>query len=133
MRNLLELHLEHERFTVVQGNVLNARSISVAMRGQDSVASTMGHPRYCYPTRILLAGSENILRAMETHLVRWFVRLSTFGISDIVGRLGLMYPFLVIPLILHLHFLDKARQERPLRQAKWTGQLRAKDLSRKVV
>lgn len=38
--------------------------------------------------------------------------MSSLGIGDSAGRMGLYYTFLVIPLILPFYFWDKARQER---------------------
>lgn len=114
VRNPSKLKLEHERLKVVQGDVLDAGSIDMAIRGQDAVVSALGHRRYFYPTRIQSEGTKNILRAMETHGVRRFVCMSTLGIGDTVGRLGLMYTFLVIPLILPFYFWDKTRQERAI-------------------
>jgi len=49
---------------------------------------------------------------METHGVRRFVSMSTLGIGDSAGRLGLIYTFFVIPAILPFYFWDKARQEK---------------------
>jgi putative NADH-flavin reductase len=112
VRNPSKLQLEHERLTVVQGDVLDAGSIDAAMRGQDAVVSALGHRRYLYPTRIQSEGTTNILRAMETHGVRRFVCMSTLGIGDSVGRLGLLYTLLIIPLVLPFYFWDKTRQEK---------------------
>jgi len=106
--------LDHQRLNVVQGNVLDASSVDVAMRGQEAVLSALGHKRYFYPTRILSEGTRNVLRAMETHGVRRFVCMSSLGIGDSAGRLGLYYTFFVIPLILPLYFWDKTRQERTI-------------------
>lgn len=114
VRNPSKLRLEHHRLTVVQGNVLDPGSIDTAMRGQDAVLSALGHQRYFYPTRIQSEGMKNILRAMETHGVRRFVCMSSLGIGDTAGRLGLIYTLFVIPVILPFYFWDKTRQERTI-------------------
>jgi uncharacterized protein YbjT (DUF2867 family) len=114
VRDPSKLRLDHQRLNVVQGNVLDASSVDVAMRGQEAVLSALGHKRYFYPTRILSEGTRNVLRAMETHGVRRFVCMSSLGIGDSAGRLGLYYTFFVIPLILPLYFWDKTRQERTI-------------------
>lgn len=114
VRNPSKLRLEHQRLTVVQGNVLDAGSIDTAMRGQEAVLSALGHQRYFYPTRIQSDGTKNVLRAMETHGVRRFVCMSSMGIGDSVGRLGLIYTFFVIPVILPFYFWDKTRQEKAI-------------------
>ena len=114
VRNPAKLQLGHERLTVVQGNVLDAGSIDKAMRGQEAVLSALGHQRYFYPTRIQSDGTKNVLRAMETHGVRRFVCMTSLGIGDSVGRLGLIYTFFVIPVILPFYFWDKTRQEKAI-------------------
>lgn len=114
VRNPSKLRLEHQRLTVVQGNVLDAGSIDTAMRGQEAVLSALGHQRYFYPTRIQSDGTKNVLRAMETHGVRRFVCMSSLGIGDSMGRLGLIYTFFVIPVILPFYFWDKTRQEKAI-------------------
>jgi uncharacterized protein YbjT (DUF2867 family) len=122
VRNQSKLRLEHQRLTVAQGNVLDAGSVDAAMRGQEAVLSALGHRRYFYPTRIQSDGTKNVLRAMETHGVRRFVCMSSLGIGDSVGRLGLIYTFFVIPVILPFYFWDKTRQEKAIAAsgADWT-------------
>lgn len=112
VRNPSKLRLEHQRLTVVQGNVLDAASIDTAMRGQEAVLSALGHRRYFHPTRIQSEGTKNTLRAMETHGVRRFVCMTSLGIGNSAGRLGLIYTFFVVPVILPFYFWDKTRQER---------------------
>jgi uncharacterized protein YbjT (DUF2867 family) len=82
------------------------------MRGQEAVLSALGHKRYFYPTRILSEGTNNILRAMETHRVRRLVCETSLGIGDSAGRMGIYYTLFVVPLVLPFYFWDKTRQER---------------------
>ncbi len=114
VRNPSRLRLTHQRLSVVQGNVLDANSVDTAMRGQDAVLSALGHRRYVYPTRIQSDGTMNVLRAMARHGVRRFVCMSSLGIGDSAGRLGLLYTFFVIPVILPFYFWDKTRQEQAI-------------------
>lgn len=112
MRDPSRLRIEHPRLTVIRGDVLDPKSVEAAVRGQEAVLSSLGHKRYFHPTRILSEGTRNILRAMEAHGVRRFVCLSSLGIGDGAGRMGLYYTFFVIPVILPFYFWDKTRQER---------------------
>lgn len=114
VRNPARLRLDHERLTIIPGNVLDTASLDAAMRGQEAVLSALGHKRYFYPTRILSEGTKNVLRAMETQGVRRLVCMSSLGIGDSAGRMGLYYTFFVIPLILPFYFWDKTRQERAI-------------------
>lgn len=114
VRNPAKLRIDHPRLTVVQADVLDGTSLDAAMRGQEAVLCALGHNRYFYPTRILSVGTRNILRAMETHGVRRLVCMSSLGIGDSAGRMGVYYTLFVIPLILPFYFWDKTRQERAI-------------------
>ena len=112
VRNASRLRLDHPHLTVVQGDVLDLASVETAMRGQEAVLSALGHRRFFYPTHILSEGTKNILQAMGSHGVRRLVCVTSLGIGDSAGRLGLLYTLFVIPAILPFYFWDKARQER---------------------
>lgn len=112
VRDPSRLEIDHPQLTVVQGDVLDQASVESAMRGQEAVVSALGHKRFLYPTRILSQGTRNILRAMENRGIPRLVCMSSLGIGDSVGRMGVYYTFFVIPLILPFYFWDKTRQER---------------------
>ena len=112
VRNPSRVRVDHPHLTIVQGDVLDLGSVETAMRGQEAVLSVLGHKHFLHPTRILSEGTRNILRAMESHGVRRLVCVTSLGIGDSAGRLGLLYTLFVIPAILPFYFWDKARQER---------------------
>lgn len=118
VRDPRKISIEHERLTVVQGDVLDYPSLERAITDQDAVISALGHKRYFGPTRILSEGTHNILRAMTAHGVRRFVCETSLGIGDSACRMGLYYSLLVIPLILPWYFWDKTRQERLIAASK---------------
>jgi putative NADH-flavin reductase len=107
-----KLKIEHPNLRVVKGNVLDYASVESAMRGQNAVVCALGHKRWFYPNKILSDGTHNILRAMKTCDLPRLVCESSLGIGNSVGRLGLLYTFFVIPLILPFIFWDKVRQEK---------------------
>ena len=111
-RDPSRLRIEHPRLKVIQGDVLDERSVDAAVRGQDAVVSALGHKRYFQPTRILSDGTRNVVRAMEAHGVRRLVCQTSLGIGDGAGRLGAFYTLFIIPVILPFYFWDKTRQER---------------------
>ena len=112
VRDPAKLKIEHPKLRIVQGDVLDFSSVQEAVRGQDAVISTLGHRRYFSAAGILSKGTSNLLRAMESHRVSRFVCITSLGIGDSAGGMGLYYTFFVIPAILPLYFFDKARQER---------------------
>ena len=112
VRHPSKVPIHHPKLTLVQGDVLDRRSLEAAMRGQEAVLSALGHERIFYPTRILSEGTRNVLHAMEAQGVRRLVCETSLGIGDSVGRMGLFYTLFVIPTVLPFYFWDKARQER---------------------
>ena len=104
VRTPARLKIEHPNLRIVQGNVLDYE--------QNVVVCALGHKRWFYPNKILSEGTRNILRAMKTCDVPRLVCESSLGIGNSVGRLGLLYTFFVIPLILPFIFWDKVRQEK---------------------
>jgi putative NADH-flavin reductase len=113
-----KLRFAHERLTVVRGDVLDRSSVEAAVRGHDAVVSALGHKRWFYPTRILSAGTANILGAMQACGVRRFVCETSLGLGESCGRMGLYYTLFVIPVILPLYYWDKRRQERLIRASR---------------
>ena len=111
-RDPSSIELRHPRLTIAKGDVLDKVSVDAAMPGHDAVVSALGHRRYWSLRRTHSEGTRNILRAMQRHGVRRLVCLTSLGIGDSAGRLGMPYNLFVIPLVLPIYFWDKARQER---------------------
>ena len=114
VRNPSKLQLEHPQLSIIQGDVLDYVSVEKAMCGQEAVLCALGHKRFFYPTFILSERTRNLLRAMEAQGVRRLVCESSLGIGNSVGRMGLYYTLLIIPIILPFYFWDKTRQEIPV-------------------
>jgi putative NADH-flavin reductase len=112
VRTPARLKIEHPNLRIVKGNVLDYASVESVMRGQNAVVCALGHKRWFYPNKILSDGTHNILRAMKTCDLPRLVCESSLGIGNSAGRLGLLYTFFVIPLILPFIFWDKVRQEK---------------------
>lgn len=111
-RDPVALAVEHPQLRVLQGDVLDPASLEAAIAGQDAVVSALGHKRFLGPTRIQSQGTANLLAAMAKHGVRRFVCETSLGLGDSAGRLGLLFTFFVVPVVLPFYFWDKAKQER---------------------
>lgn len=111
-RDPSQLELRHPRLTIAQGNVLDAASVEAAMPGHHAVVSALGHKRYFSLSGLHAEGTRHILEAMRRHNVRRLVCITSLGLGDSAGRLGMPYNLFIIPLVLPIYFLDKARQER---------------------
>ena len=112
VRTPAKLQLTHPRLKIMSGDVLDAASVDMAVRGQDAVVSALGHRRLFVPSRVQSEGARNVLRAMETHGVRRFVGETSLGLGNSAGRMGLLSTFFVLPVILVIYFWDKSRQEQ---------------------
>src|SRR5262245_22835106 len=117
VRRPARLPLVHDRLRLARGNVLDAASVTEAVRGQDAVLSALGHKLWLVPNGILSAGTRNLVQAMQTHGVRRLVCETSLGVGDSFGRLGALYTLFVIPCILPFYFWDKRRQEGVVRRS----------------
>src|SRR6266404_3096670 len=117
VRKPKKLKIEHPNLRVVKGNVRDYTSVESAMRDQNAVACALGHKHFFYPTRILCEGTCNILRAMKTCGVPRLVCESSLGVGNSAGRLGLLFTFFVVPVILPFIFWDKVRQEKLIEES----------------
>jgi len=112
VRDPSRLPLADPRLTLAVGDVLDEGSVARAMRGAEAVLSALGHRRFFGPSRILSRGTGNILRAMEAQGAARLICETSLGLGDSAGRMGLLFTFFVIPVVLPFYFWDKARQER---------------------
>ncbi|MEX2116478.1 MAG: SDR family oxidoreductase [Bacteroidota bacterium] len=116
-RNPADIAIQHERLSVVQGNVLDPGSVETAVKGQDAVLSALGHKRWMIPSSILSQGTRVLVDAMKRQGVRRLICETSLGVGDSRGRLGLYYTLFVIPVIVFFYFRDKKKQEDVIRQS----------------
>ncbi|MEY2601538.1 MAG: hypothetical protein QOJ36_857 [Verrucomicrobiota bacterium] len=116
VRKPKKMKLEHPNLRVVKGNVHDYDSVESAMRGQSAVLCALGTKRF-FLNRVASNGTSNILRAMKSCGVPRLVCESSLGVGNSVGRLGLLFTFLVIPLLLPFIFYDKVRQEKLIEES----------------
>ena len=117
VRKPKKMKFEHPNLRVVKGNVHDYDSVESAMRGQSAVVCALGTKRFFYPNRVASNGTANILRAMKSCGVPRLVCESSLGVGNSVGRLGLLYTFFVVPMILPFIFYDKVRQEKLIEES----------------
>src|SRR5437899_6897364 len=109
------------RLRAVQGDVQRVESIRSATPGHDAVLSALG-TRSLGPTTLLSDATRDIVAAMQTHGVRRIIWESSLGVGETRGRLGPLYNWLLIPLLLRHVFADKERQQAIIRATslEWT-------------
>jgi putative NADH-flavin reductase len=112
VRDPTKLDTVHPSLRIVKGDVRDPASCADAVRGTEAVVCALGHRGYWSPARTLSRGTANLLDAMRREGSRRFVCETSLGLGDSVLRLGPLYTLFVIPVVLPVYFLDKARQER---------------------
>ena len=117
VRKASRMRIKHELLRLTVGNVLDYGAVEAAVFGQDAVLSALGHKRWVIKSSILSKGTRNIVAAMTKYGVRRFVCETSLGIGDSKGRLGALYTFFLIPLLLHFYFQDKELQEKYIKQS----------------
>src|SRR6476659_3013001 len=122
VRNPDRVSTSHPNLQVVKGDILDFNIVQDVVQGQDAVLSALGHKKFFVRTTILSSGTKNIIGAMQKHNVSRFICITSLGINESRFKLGLYYTLFVIPFIVFFYFLDKAKQERLIRESKliWT-------------
>lgn len=76
-----KLALQHERLTLIQGDIQDAAKVSEAVKGADAVISVLG-PSPNNPELGVSKGTENIIAGMQKNGVRRLVVSAGAGIGD---------------------------------------------------
>ena len=111
VRNRAALTIKHSKLKVVQGDALDANSVSQAIAGQDAVLFAIGINRRSTMT-VCADSTRNIIAAMKEHTVRRFICLSAYGASETKDTA--LYSKVLRSLI-GKRVEDKDRQEELLR------------------
>jgi putative NADH-flavin reductase len=69
--------LQHERLSVLGGDVYDLASVEQAVAGKDAVLSTLGVPFSRKPIRVYSKGMAHIVRAMKDHGARRLICVSS--------------------------------------------------------
>jgi len=117
VRKASRMRIRHRLLRLVVGDVLDYGMVEAAIAGQDAVLSALGHKRWLIKTSILSRGTRNIVAAMTKCGVRRFVCETSLGVGDSRGRLGILYTFFLIPVLLYYYFQDKELQEKCIMQS----------------
>ena len=92
-----KLGIEHERLSLVQGDVQDAESVASAISGTGAVLSVLG-PTSNEPTYEVSKGMANILAAMEGHDVHRLVQSVGAGVGDPNDKPGLFDKLIKVTL-----------------------------------
>jgi uncharacterized protein YbjT (DUF2867 family) len=115
------LKIVHHRLEVDTGDVQDAKSVAAAVAGQDAVLVALGVNER-KPNTILSDAVRTIVGAMKTGGVRRLLYVSSLGVGETKGQLGLLYNHVLLPLLLKEIFADKETAETVVRESDldWT-------------
>ena len=116
-RNPSAVTFDHDRLSVVRGDVLDFASVDAAMVGQDAVLCALGAKSGSDKTT-LSTGTKHIIAAMEKSATRRIVCESSLGVGDSRNQADFVFVRIIVPLFLRGVFEDKERQEREIRHSK---------------
>ena len=88
VRNPDKLQMQHERLTVIRGELTDYAAIEKALAGCDAVISAIGIPlKLSYPSMDSLEGHRNIIKAMEALGIARLVDWSTPAVTSAKDKL----------------------------------------------
>lgn len=122
VRDPQKLTPQHERLTVVKGDILDPESVQRAMAEQEGVCVTIGIGITWKPVTVFSEGTRNVLEAMRRQGVWRLICITGIGAGDSKGHGGFLYDRLFNPLLLKTIYEDKDRQEALIRtsETEWT-------------
>ena len=114
VRDPTKMAVQHEKLTLIQGDVMKPADVEKTVQGADAVISVLGH-RKDSPTDIQTVAMRNILAAMQKQGVRRFVSLTGAGVDAPEDKPKLMNHLIKFALkMLSGDVLKDARQHADL-------------------
>jgi putative NADH-flavin reductase len=80
LRDPAKLPIQHERLTIIQGDVNNPTDVERAVAGVDAVISTIGPARNS-PTDLMTTAARNITSAMQKHGIKRLIVMTGAGVG----------------------------------------------------
>ncbi len=106
----------HPRLTSVQGDVLDVQVMDRVMPGQDVVLFAVGGGKD-HKLRIRTEGGAATVASMKKHGVKKVIAMSGLGAGDSRDKLGLIFSWIIAPLVLKDLLVDQTGMEEAIRAA----------------
>ena len=121
VRNASGLGVKNEKLSIIEGNILDAKSVDKAVRGQDAVISVLGNKTrnaFWKSNTVISSGVKNIINSMEKNKISRLLFVTSFGVSDNI----FLPEKLFIKIVLRNIFADIPTQEKLIRESAlaWT-------------
>lgn len=119
LRDPAKLHTRHSNLKVIQGDVLDYRSVENAIENQEVVLCTLGSGS---KGNVRAEGTRNIIRAMEINGVKRLICQSTLGAGNSKGNLNFFWKHIMFGMLLKQAYKDHELQESYVEESKldWT-------------
>jgi putative NADH-flavin reductase len=111
------LSINHERLTVMPGDILDPEAVEQAVEGQDSVCITIGTGPSRRPVTVFSKGTQNVMAAMTPSKASMLICVTGIGAGDSKNHGGFFYDKIFNPLLLKTIYEDKDRQEELVRNS----------------
>ncbi len=125
-RSAATIPIEDEKLEKITGDATDKGALLNALEGVDAVIVTLGVPptlgATVSGTRLFSTATRALVDAMKEKGVRRLVVITGIGAGDSRGHGGLLYDWVIMPLMLKRVYDDKDVQEQIIRQSglDWT-------------
>jgi putative NADH-flavin reductase len=115
LRDPAKLTISHSNLSVVQGDVLDYKSVENGIENQEVVICALGAGA---KGNVRAAGTKNIIRAMEKKGIKRLICQSTMGIGESRGNLNFFWKYIMFGMLLKQAYKDHELQEKHVAQSK---------------
>lgn len=116
-RNPEAITTSHPSLKVIKGDVLDAASVSEALKDQEVVCSCIGTGITFKPVHLFSNGAKNIVDAVQLNDTGKYIAVTGIGAGDSKGHGGFLYDSIFKPLLLKTIYEDKDREEQLIRES----------------
>jgi putative NADH-flavin reductase len=99
VRNPAKFEIKHAKVKIIQGDVVDARSVDAAVKGHDAVISALGASTILRRDPAITGGVQNIIRAMEAAGVPRFIYLSALVVRAVHEQLNFFGKYVLVPIL----------------------------------
>jgi putative NADH-flavin reductase len=124
VRNPEKLKISNTRLRVVQGDVLQRRSIDKIIGGHDVIICCLGAPA-AKAGQLRSDGTKNIINSMQHHGISRLICQTSLGFGDseaVLNHTSFFFKKIIVPYLLRKTFADHLLQETFIKESglNWT-------------
>ena len=112
VRNKQKLNIRHKNLKIIEGDILDRRSVEQSMDSIDSVCITIGIGPTFKPVTVFSEGTRNVVEVMKANNIKSLICVTGIGAGNSKNHGGFLYDKIINPLLLKTIYEDKDRQER---------------------